>query len=67
MLEVMATGEVDEEVDRSIEDKTEVAQAGHAEDHGVRLVSLRTPEILLKIKKEHFRSYIIMLSIIIKS
>ena len=49
MLETVPAGEVDEEVDRSIEYKTEVVEAGQAEDHGVGLVTLRTAEIIFSI------------------
>ena len=40
MLEIVPTGEVDEEVERSIEYKTEMVEAGQAENHGVGLVTL---------------------------
>ena len=45
MLEIVPTGEVDEEVERSIEYKTEMVEAGQTENHRVGLVTLRTPEI----------------------
>ena len=46
MLEIVTAGEVDEEVDRSIEYKTKMVEAGQTENHGVRLVTLRTPGII---------------------
>ena len=45
MLEIVTAGEIDEEVDRSIEYKTEMVEAGQTENHGVGLVTLRTPGI----------------------
>ena len=45
MLEIVPTGEIDEEVERSIEYETEMVEAGQTENHRVVLVTLRTPEI----------------------
>ena len=51
MLEIVPTGEVDEEVERSIEYKTEMVEAGQTENHRVWLVTLRTPEIIFCISE----------------
>ena len=51
MLEIVSTGEIDEEVDRSIEYKTEMVEAGQTENHGVGLVTIRTPGIIFLISE----------------
>ena len=51
MLEIVSTGEIYEEVDRSIEYKTKMVEAGQTENHGVRLVTLRTPGIIFLISE----------------
>ena len=51
MLEIVPTGEIDEEVNRSIEYKTEMVEAGQTENHRVVLVTLRTPEIIFLISE----------------
>ena len=45
MLEIVPTGEIDEEVERSIEYKAEMVEAGKIENDGMGLVTLRTLEI----------------------
>ena len=51
MLEIVSKGEIDEEVERSIEYKTEMVEAGQTENHRVGLVTLRTPEIIFLISE----------------
>ena len=51
MLEIVTAGEIYEEVDRSIEYETEMVEAGQTENHRVRLVALRAPEIIFIISK----------------
>ena len=51
MLEIVSTGEIYEEVDRSIEYKTEMVEAGQTENHGVGLVTIRTPGIIFLISE----------------
>ena len=51
MLEIVSTGEIYEEIDRSIEYKTEMVEAGQTENHGVGLVTISTPGIIFLISE----------------